>query len=337
MLIFSKSLMARTVFAMVIFLYAAFHAIAQKTAAVNGTAWHDTNGNFINAHGAGVLFYNGTYYLFGEIKKGDTWRVPNQSWEDYRVPAGGVSCYSSKDLKNWKYEGVALSPVKGNPSNDLDTGRVIERPKVIYNSKTKKFVMWMHVDKEDYSYSQAGVAVSENPIGPYHYLGSVKPNGQMTRDMTLFKDVDGKAYLIYSSEQNNTMQVCLLSNDYLKPTKTFTRILVNRRREAPAIFKSGAKYYLITSSCTGWSPNAATYAVADKVLGSWKEHGNPCRGPGADTTFASQSTYVLPVSGKPGKFLFMADIWNKTDLEKSTYLWLRLSAHDGLVEIKKSR
>jgi len=102
MLIFSKSLMARTVFAMVIFLYAAFHAIAQKTAAVNGTAWHDTNGNFINAHGAGVLFYNGTYYLFGEIKKGDTWRVPNQSWEDYRVPAGGVSCYSLKDLKNWK-------------------------------------------------------------------------------------------------------------------------------------------------------------------------------------------------------------------------------------------
>jgi len=232
---------------------------------------------------------------------------------------------------------VALTPVKGDSLNDLDTGRVIERPKVIYNSKTKKFVMWMHVDKEDYSYSQAGVAVSENPIGPYHYLGSVKPNGQMTRDMTLFKDVDGKAYLIYSSEQNNTMQVCLLSNDYLKPTKTFTRILVNRRREAPAIFKSGAKYYLITSSCTGWSPNAATYAVADKVLGSWKEHGNPCRGPGADTTFASQSTYVLPVSGKPGKFLFMADIWNKTDLEKSTYLWLRLSAHDGLVEIKKSR
>ena len=31
--------------------------------------WKDTNGNFINAHGAGILNYNGTYYMFGEIKK----------------------------------------------------------------------------------------------------------------------------------------------------------------------------------------------------------------------------------------------------------------------------
>jgi beta-xylosidase len=329
--------MTRTGFAMVIFLISFFQAVAQKTIAVNGKERYDTNGNFINAHGAGVLFYKGTYYLFGEIKKGHTWRVPKQGWEDYRVPAGGISCYSSKDLKKWKYEGVALSPVKGDSLNDLDTSRVIERPKVIYNSNTKKFVMWMHVDKKDYSYSQAGVATSDNPIGPYHYLCSVKPNGQMARDMTLFKDVDGRAYLIYSSAQNNTMQVCRLSNDYLKPTKTFTRILVNRRREAPVVFKSGAKYYLITSSCTGWSPNAATYAVADKVLGPWKEYGNPCKGHGAGTTFESQSTYVLPVRGKPGKFLFMADIWNKTDLEKSTYLWLPLSVHNGVVEIKKSK
>lgn len=327
--------MARTWLTLFIFLAACFHAAAQKHNTPK--EWHDTNGNVINAHGAGVLFNKGTYYLFGEIKRGATWRVPNQNWEDYRVPAGGVSCYSSKDLKHWKYEGIALSPVKGHPENDLDTGRVIERPKVIYNEKTKKFVMWMHVDKKDYSYSQAGVAVSSDPAGPYHYLGSVKPNGQMARDMTLFKDEDGQAYLIYSSEQNNTMQVCRLSDDYLKPTKMYSRILVNRRREAPALFKSGAKYYLITSSCTGWSPNAATYAVADKVLGPWKEYGNPCKGPGANTTFEAQSAYVLQIAGGHGKFLFIADIWNKTDLEKSTYLWLPLSVYNGVVEIKKSK
>jgi beta-xylosidase len=158
----------------------------------------------------------------------------------------------------------------------------------------------------------------------------------MSRDMTLFQDDDGKSYLIYSSEQNNTMQICLLRDDYLTPTKTFSRILVNRRREAPALFKSEGKYYLITSSCTGWSPNAATYAMADKVLGPWKEYGNPCTGPGASTTFESQSTYVLPVNGKPKTYLFMADIWNKTDLEKSNYLWLPLQVENGKVEIKKN-
>jgi beta-xylosidase len=295
----------------------------------------DTENNLVNAHGAGILYDNGTYYLFGEIKKGKTWRVPKQSWEDYRVPAGGVSCYSSADLKHWKYESIALAPVKGDHGSDIDTGRVIERPKVIYNNKTREFVMWMHVDAKDYSYSQAGVAISKTPDGPYHYIRSIKPNGQMTRDMTLFKDDDGKAYLIYSSEQNNTMQVCLLSDDYLRPTKTYSRILVNHRREAPALFKNEGKYYLITSSCTGWSPNAAACAVADNILGPYKENGNPCDGPGANTTFQSQSTYVLPLKGK-NTYLFMADRWNKTNLEKSDYLWLPLTVNKGKVEIKNA-
>lgn len=293
--------------------------------------WLDTDGRFINAHGAGVMYHNGTYYLFGEIKKGKTWLVPNQSWEDYRVPAGGISCYSSNDLKHWKYEGVAVSPVKGQPENDLDTSRVIERPKVIYNSKTKQFVMWMHIDKKDYSYSQSGVAVSATPTGPYRYLHSVKPNGHMARDMTVFQDTDGRAYLVYSSENNNTMQVCLLSDDYLSPTKTYSRVLINKRREAPALFKNNGKYYLITSLCTGWSPNAAMYAVADNPLGPYKEFGNPCIGKGAETTFQAQSTYVLQVNGK---YIFMADRWDKLDLEKSTYLWLPLTVSNSKVEIK---
>ncbi|CAN5190981.1 glycoside hydrolase family 43 protein [soil metagenome] len=300
---------------------------------IRGEVWKDTDGNIINAHGAGILFHDGIYYMFGEIKKGKTWLVPGQSWEDYRVPAGGISCYSSKDLLHWKYEGVALAPVVGDAKNEFDTGKVIERPKVIYNNATKQFVMWMHIDVNDYSFSQSGVAVSDKPTGPYKYLGSVKPNGQMSRDMTLFKDDDGKAYLVYSSEKNNTMHVCLLAGDYLSPSKTYSRILENRRREAPAMFKSGDKYYLITSDCTGWSPNAATYAVADQPLGPWKEYNNPCKGTGAATTYDAQSTFVLPVNGKKNSFIFMADRWNKNDLPDSRYIWLPLQVKDGKVAI----
>ncbi len=301
---------------------------------LTGEVWKDTNGNPINAHGAGLLHYNDTYYMFGEIKKGKTWFVPNQNWEDYRVPAGGVSCYSSKDLLNWKYEGVGLSPVKGDPANDLDTGKVIERPKVVYNKLTKKFVMWMHIDANDYSYSQAGAAVSDMPQGPYTYLGSVKPNGQMSRDMTLYKDDDERAYLIYASESNKTMHVCLLSDDYLSPAKTYTRITSAENREAPAVFKYHGKYYLITSGCTGWSPNPATYAVADSLLGEWTQMGNPCAGPGAENTFQSQSTYILPMPGHDDTFIFMADRWNKKDLEDSRYIWLPLKMEDDKPVIK---
>ncbi|MEO8763815.1 MAG: glycoside hydrolase family 43 protein [Ginsengibacter sp.] len=301
---------------------------------ITGEVWKDVDGKPINAHGAGILYHDNTYYLFGEIKKGKTWLVPNQNWEDYRVPAGGVSCYSSKDLFHWKYEGLALSPVTGDKAKDLDTSKVIERPKVIYNRQTGKFVMWMHIDANDYSYSQAGVAVSEKPTGPYTYLGSIKPNGQMARDMTLFKDDDDKAYLIYSSELNKSMHVCLLSSDYLSPTKNYSRITSAHDREAPAVFKYIDRYYLITSGCSGWSPNPATYAVADSLLGEWKQYDSPCIGTGAENTFASQSTYVLPLPGNSDNFIFMADRWNKLDLEDSRYVWLPLHMIDGKPVIK---
>ena len=294
-----------------------------------GGKWKDTNGNFINAHGAGVLYHNGVYYMFGEIKKGKTWLVPNQNWEDYRVDAGGISCYSSKDLVSWKYEGVALRTNSADSTSELHISKVVERPKVIYNKKTHQFVMWMHIDANDYSYSRAGVAVSNKPSGPYRYLGSVKPNGQMSRDMTLFKDEDERAYLVFSSESNKTMHVCLLSEDYLHPTTTYKRILEDLSREAPAVFKHDGKYYLITSACTGWSPNAASYAIADSLLGEWKQYDNPCSGPGADSTYQSQSTFVLPVRGRKDSFIFMADQWNKTDLEKSKYTWLPLHVKSG--------
>ena len=90
------------------------------------------------------------------------------------------------------------------------------------------------------------------------------------------------------------------------------------------MFKRKGKYYLITSACTGWSPNAASIAIADSIPGNWKELGNPCTGPDSDSTYHSQSTFVLPLPGKADEFIFMADRWNKTDLPDSRYVWLPL-------------
>ena len=292
-----------------------------------GKEWKDTQGNTINAHGGGILYYNGTYYWYGEIKKGKTWRVPGSNWENYRVNAGGVSCYSSKDLMNWKYEGVALAPNTTDSLNDLHISKVIERPKVIYNKSTGKFVMWMHIDSDNYGFARSGVAVSNSATGPFEYVRSERPNGNMARDMTVFQDDDGKAYHFYSSEENATMHICLLSDDYLSHTTTEKRILIKEYREAPAVFKNGNKYYLISSGCTGWSPNPCSYAVADAVMGDWTQVTNPCTGKGSEQTWQSQSTYVIPVSGKANNYIFMADRWNKLDLEHSLYVWLPLTVN----------
>jgi hypothetical protein len=301
---------------------------AQDNMIQSGQIMKDVDGNTINAHGGGILYYNNTYYWYGEYKKGKTWLVPNTSWEDYRVDAGGISCYSSKDLVHWKYEGLVLPSEKKDSAHDLHISKVIERPKVIYNPKTKKFVMWMHIDSQDYSYARAGVAVADSPTGPFTYIGSERPNGNMARDMTIFVDDDGKAYHFFSSEENATMHICQLSDDYLSHTKNEKRILIGEKREAPAVFKYNNKYYLITSGCTGWAPNAASYAVADSIMGNWVMHDNPCTGEDAENTFHAQSTYVLPVQGKVNSFIFMADRWNKNDLENSTYLWLPMRVNE---------
>jgi hypothetical protein len=299
-----------------------------------GKIWKDTEGRVINAHGGGVLYFDHVYYWFGEIKKGKTWRVPGiSSWEDYRVDAGGVSCYASRDLVHWQFKGIALPSIRTDTASDLHISKVMERPKVVYNPKTRRFVMWLHIDHADYSYAHAGVAVASRPEGPYRYLGSFRPNDQMSRDMTVYQDPDGRAFLVYSSENNKTMQVCLLSGDYLKPTTVFRRILIGKNREAPAILKFGAKYYLVTSLCTGWDPNEALVAVADSLLGEWKLMGNPCLGAGSDSTYQGQVTYILAVAGRPGNFIFMADRWRKANLEDSRYVWLPLRIHEGRPEI----
>jgi beta-xylosidase len=299
---------------------------AQNNYFLPGQIWSDVDGKLINAHGGGMLYDRGTYYWFGEIKSGKTVRVTEDtSWENYRVNAGGISCYSSKDLLRWKNEGVALSPELNDSTSDIYTGNVIERPKVIYNDKTKQYVMWMHIDKRNYGYARAGVAVSDNVSGPYKYLGSMRPNGSMSRDMTLYKDDDGRAYQICSSENNATVHVNELTDDYLKPNGNYERILIGANREAPALVKHNGKYYLITSLCTGWDPNAAMYAVADSIMGDWQIKNNPCIGKDSDKTFYAQSTYILAVQGKKDQYIFMADKWNKVNLPDSRYIWLPLT------------
>jgi hypothetical protein len=290
-----------------------------------GKVWLDDEHNVINAHGGGMLYHDSTYYWYGEYKQGKTVLPEWATWECYRTEVTGVSCYSSKDLLNWHFEGIVLGAEKTDSLHDLHTSKVVERPKVIYNSKTRKFVMWAHIDSADYSKASVGVAVSDSPTGPFFYLGSFRPNGEMSRDQTLFVDDDGKAYQICSSEDNATMYIHLLADDYLKPTKIYTRNFEKKYREAPALFKHQGKYYLLTSGCSGWDPNVADIAVADSMLGEWKSLGNPCIGEEADKTFYGQSTYVQPVIGRPDTYVAMFDRWKKTDLPDSRYIWLPLT------------
>ncbi len=288
-----------------------------------GEVWLDTAGKPINAHGGGMMFHDGTYYWYGENKEGKTWLPEsNKGWDGFRVDVTGIRCYSSKDLVAWKDEGLVLKAVTDNSAHDIHPSKVLERPKVAFNTRTKKFVMWVHIDSPDYKAARAGVATADSPTGPFAYIESVRPEGQDSRDQTMFVDDDGKAYRIFSSENNDTTYISLLTDDWLKHSGKFVRVFEKRRMEAAVVFKRGGKYYFLASDCTGWDPNPMRSAVADSIWGPWKELGNPCAGPDADKTFYGQSAFAFPVAGKTDAFVFMGDRWNKSNLPDSRYLFL---------------
>lgn len=326
-----------------------------------GQIWPDDKGVHINAHGGGILYQNGTYYWFGEHK------IAGGAGNRAMV---GVHCYSSKNLYDWKDEGIALS-VSDDLQNDIAKGCILERPKVVYNNRTKKYVMWFHLELlgKGYSAARAGVAVSDKATGPYKFIRSYRPNpgqlpfytaltpgsekvncvspanksdgffcrdlpgGQMARDMTVFVDDNGKAYHVFSSEENFTLDLAELTDDYTAHTGKFIRIYIGHQTEAPALFKRNGIYYMIGSGCTGWDPNAARWFSAKSIWGPWTYHGNPCKGPGSEITYGGQSTHVIPVAGKKDAFIFMADKWTPKDAIDGRYLWLPITFKGDDMEI----
>lgn len=352
----------------IFFLFSLLCGIAQNVSIRSGELWVDTNGERINAHGGGILYYNGEYYWYGEHKS-----------EQTSAAMVGVTCYRSKDLVHWENCGVALS-VSDEVGNEIERGCIIERPKVVYCKKTGKFVMWFHLELkgEGYASARTAVAVSDSPTGPFVYLHSGRVNanllptdfsesqratfdtlqiknfatwwtdswreavkdglflkrdfltGQMSRDMTLFIDDDEKCYHIFSSEDNLTLHIAELNDDYLSHSGRYWRIAPCGQNEAPAIFKRNGRYWLITSGCTGWEPNQARMFTALSIAGPWTQLPSPCLGSMADKTFGGQSTYILPIAGKTDAYIFMADIWRPKRPIDARYIWLPITFREEI-------
>ncbi|CAN02274.1 conserved hypothetical protein [Clavibacter michiganensis subsp. michiganensis NCPPB 382] len=257
------------------------------------------------------------------------------------------------DARAAVYEDLGTVPAAGSTR----PAAILERPKVVHNAATGQWVMWIHTDgptatsDAQYAKATAGVAVADSPTGPFRYIRDHRlheaPPGEpdyqpeskgMARDMNLFVDDDGTAYIVYSSEENYSLYISKLDADYTAlatgPADAvkgvdFTRPYVGAHREAPVLFKSHGTYYLITSGATGWNPNPASYATATDILGTWTDRGNPAQGDGAGTTFGSQSTSVIPIDPENGRFAYMGDRWTPDDLANAPYIWLPLSFGEG--------
>ncbi|MET9443072.1 RICIN domain-containing protein [Streptomyces sp. NPDC006610] len=275
----------------------------------NGVQFTTTSGSPVHAHGGGVLKVGAYYYWFGEHRNADnTFR--------------SVDAYRSTDLRNWEFRNRVLTQ---SSHSELAVAN-IERPKVMYNASTGKFVMWMHKENgSDYGEARAAVAVSDTVDGAYAWRGSFRPLGHMSRDITVFTDADGAGYMVSAARENYDLHIYRLTADYTGVASLVANPWPGGHREAPALFKRGGVYFMLTSGATGWSPNQQRYATATSLGGPWSAMTNV----GDSTAYGSQTTYVLPVQGSSGtSYLYLGDRWGNSfggTVNDSRYVWLPLT------------
>jgi hypothetical protein len=297
---------------------------AQKQALISpGEIWPDNEGNHIQAHGGGIIKLGKIFYWYGEERR-------RGLDSNYRY----VSCYSSKDLMNWKYRGNVL--VLAKPDSVLLNNRwVLERPKVYYNAKNKKYIMYMHLDgaikgvskySGAYDYASVGVAISDKAIGPFTLVKTFRPLGKESRDIGQFIDDDGTAYLIFESRPVKGFYIAKLSDDYIGIEKEVA--FIQSPLEGGAIVHYKGLYYVVGSKLTGWSPNANKVASATSIDGPWSEFVDIA--PPETRTYNSQSTMFLKITGsKDTTVIYMGDRWKPSALWDSRYIWMPVQINEG--------
>jgi hypothetical protein len=315
--------MKRILFLNFLFLFIITTILKAYDGITPGEKWNDTNGTQINAHGGCVVFHEGAYYWFGEDRN--------------VFYSNGVSCYKSSDLYNWTKLGLAFTPsgAKDPNGNDAAPGRTFERPKVIYNNATGKWVMWIHWENgDDYGDAKVCVATSDKILGPYTFYKTYRPNGHDSRDQTLFKDTDGKAYHFGTTNMNSHILVSELTNNYLEVTGKEYLALKGMSYEAPAIFKVGDTYFGLFSGCTGWDPNPGRTAYTFDLMDEWTIGDNFCVDLGKETSYKSQSAYVFKVNGHENAYVYVGDRWVSTNPGSSNVVWLPLSMRSGYPTVR---
>jgi hypothetical protein len=277
-----------------------------------GKIWPDDRGKHIQAHGGGIIKVGDTYYWFGEDRSEDN---------PPRIPV--VSCYASKDLAHWQFRNQVEKAA--DPAN-LGPGWILERPKVFYNAKTNKFVMYGHLDNKDYRYAHVAVFTCDTVDGDYQYLKDFRPLDQESRDIGQFIDDDGSAYLIFESRPTKGFFIAKLSDDYLGVEKETA--FIQAPLEGGAVVHYNGLYYALGSRMTGWNANPNQYAIASNLEGPWSEFKDIA--PPNKNTYGSQSTMLLKVVGsKTTSLIFMGDIWKPKTQWNSRYLWMPIEIGDG--------
>lgn len=269
-----------------------------------GRVWLDTEGKRIQAHGGSVFYEDGVYYWYGENKEYTDGKNGIWHW--------GVRCYSSLDLYNWKDLGLIIPPDTEQEGSSLHPKSMMDRPHIIYNRDTKKYVCWLKIMNRDKTQTET-VLTADRLLGPYRIVREgLKPLNMSAGDFDLAVAPDGKAY--YYFERVHSETICAdLTADYTDVTGYYSTHFPHTQppfvREATAHFVRKGRHYLITSGTSGYLPNPSQAAVADSWHGPYTVLGNPHPGDESRTSYHSQISSVFQVPGKRDLYIACADRW----------------------------
>jgi hypothetical protein len=285
----------------------------------NHAEWRDTEGNLIDCHEGGILRVGEKYYWYGRSYHGNDKGIYGTGGAGFRC---GLNCYSSANLVDWTFEGNILS----YPDSGWITEGTWHRPRVLYNEKSRKYVLWFFClgTPGGRPWVKDVVAVADRPIGPFTILGERAAGIDPSGDLALLLDADGRAYMANGDWKRNGL-VVRLTDDYQDIAGDPVIALPAHREgyEGLSLTRFKGKYILAGSGVAGLDPTDTTYAVADAPMGPYTVKGllseqktwrsqisSFCHIPETDTLFALCEQWLTGPDGRPAP------------AERSTQLWL---------------
>ena len=300
-----------------------------------GREWQDTDGKPVQAHGGSILTVDDTYYWYGENKEKTDGKNGVWHW--------GVRCYRSSDLYNWEDCGLIIPPDEADATSPLYPASMMDRPHILYNPRTKKYVCWLKIMEKNGDQTET-VLTADTILGPYTIVRKgLRPLGMNAGDFDLAAAPDGKGYYFFERVHSETI-VADLTEDYTGVTGYYSTHFPHSQppfvREATAHFVRKGKHYLVTSGTTGYLPNPSEIAVADTWHGPYTVLGDPHPGDVSRTSFHSQISSVFRVPGKRDLYIALADRWapEYMHLKYADYgEWFRLRFQDERTPDEEAR
>lgn len=307
----------------------------------NDIFWRDTEGNFIYSQGGGIFKFGDTYYWYGVKYEEAEKYAQDPTTGPYKTDPSpkflGVTCYSSKNLVDWKNEGVVVdrAEVTARPEMNNQEAAWVGRLGVAKVGEKYALLVQHECPDEDNSLDgnmdtdkfskQVLVLVSDTPNGKFtwnqrinmkDYTGGTSNTG----DQTVFTDDDGTSYLVYSygSGRGRIFLSKIVAQENgkvgLAPSH---KIYQGAGREGNCMFKYNNKYYVCASDLYGWNASHAYYMALDSLADAYLDSFSPATsmalmdGSSDDFCHVTQTGFFYTVKGSQQEtVIFCGDRWS---------------------------